>query len=52
MLFGVYYMLQRVTDERNILQTTKRRKAKWNCHILRGNFFLKHVVEGKIERSI
>jgi hypothetical protein len=45
-------MLQRVAEERNILQTAKRRKAKWNGHILRRNCLLKHAVEGKIEGSI
>jgi len=27
----------------------KRRKVNWICHILRGNCFLKNVIEGKIE---
>ena len=35
--------------ERNILHTAKRRKANWIGHILRGNCFLKHIIEGKIE---
>jgi len=38
--------------ERNILQTVKRRKAKWNGHILHRNCLLKHIIEGKIERRI
>jgi hypothetical protein len=39
-------------EERNILQTIKRRKANWISHILHGNCLLKHVVEGKIEGRI
>jgi hypothetical protein len=38
-----------VEEERNILRTTKRQKAKWIDHILRRNCFLKHTNEGKIE---
>jgi hypothetical protein len=45
-------VLHRVKEERNVLQTIKRRKANWIGHILRRNCFLKHVIEGKIERSI
>jgi len=30
----------------------KRRKANWIGHIVRGNCFLKHVIEGKIEGRI
>jgi hypothetical protein len=41
-------MVQRVTEERNILHTTKRKKAKWIGHILRRNCLLKHVIEGRI----
>ena len=40
------------TEERNILYTTKRRKTNWIGHILRRNFLLKHVTEGRIEGSI
>jgi len=40
-------VLQRVKEERNILQTTKRRKAKWTGHILCKERLLKHVIEGK-----
>jgi hypothetical protein len=39
-------------EERNILHTTKRRKAKYTGHTLRGNCLLKHVVEGKLEGRI
>jgi hypothetical protein len=45
-------VLQRVKEERNILQTIKRRNAKWIGHILRRNCLLKHVIEGKIEGRI
>jgi hypothetical protein len=47
--------LRSVTEsqgERNILQTVKRRKAKWIGHILRRNCFLKHVMEARIEESV
>ena len=39
-------------EERNIVQTIKRRKANWIGHILRRNCLLKHVTEGKIENRI
>jgi hypothetical protein len=42
-------VLQRVKEERNILQTIKRGKAKWIDHILCSNCLLKHVLEGKLE---
>jgi hypothetical protein len=42
-------VLQRVKEERNALHTVKRRKANWTGHILRRNYLLKHVIEGKIE---
>jgi hypothetical protein len=42
-------VLHRVKEERIILHTIKRRKAKWISHILRRNCLLKHVIEGKIE---
>jgi hypothetical protein len=47
-------VLHRVKEERNILQTIKRRNTNWIDHILRRNCLLKHVIEGKIrgkERS-
>jgi hypothetical protein len=40
-------VLQRVKDERNILQIIKRKKANWIGHILRRNCLLKHFIEGK-----
>ena len=42
-------VLQRVKEERNILHTTNRRKAKWTGHILGRNCFIKQVIEGKTE---
>jgi hypothetical protein len=45
-------VLHRVKEDRNILNTTKRRKANWIGHILRRNCFLKHVIEGKLEGRI
>jgi hypothetical protein len=45
-------VLQRVKEERNILQRIKRRKANWIGHILHTNCLLKHVIEGKIEGRI
>jgi hypothetical protein len=43
--------LERVEEERNILQTVKRRKSKMIGHILRRNCLLKHVIGGKIGRG-
>jgi TolB-like protein len=40
-----------VKEERNILHTLKGRKAKWTGHILSRNCLLKHVIEGKTERT-
>jgi len=45
-------VLRRVKEERNILQTTKRRKAKWNGHFLCRNCLLKLVIIGKVEGRI
>ena len=42
-------VLQRVKEERNILQTIKRRKANWIGHILHWDCLLK---QGKIERTV
>jgi hypothetical protein len=44
-------VLQRIED-RNILQTTKRREATCIGHILRRNCLLRHVIEGKLEGSV
>jgi len=45
-------VLQRIKQERNILQTIKRYKGYWICHILRRNFLLKCVIEGSKEGKI
>jgi hypothetical protein len=45
-------VLHRVKEERNILHTIKRRKAKWIGHILRRNCIVKHMIEGKLEGRI
>jgi hypothetical protein len=41
-----------VKEERNILNTIKRRKANRLGRILRRNCLLKHVIEGKLEGGI
>jgi hypothetical protein len=38
-------LLQRVKEERNILQTIRRRKANWIGHILPRNCLIKQVTE-------
>jgi hypothetical protein len=45
-------VLHRVKEERNILHTINRRKANWIGHMLRRNYLLKHVIEGKLEGRI
>ena len=45
-------VLHRVQEERNILHTIKRRKAKWMGYILHRNCLLKHAIVGKIEGRI
>jgi hypothetical protein len=45
-------VLRRVNEERNILQSIKRKKANWIGHILGTNCLLKHVIEGKLEGRI
>jgi hypothetical protein len=45
-------VLRRVKEEKNILETRKRKKVNWTCHILRRNCLLKEVVEGKLEGRI
>jgi hypothetical protein len=42
-------VLHRVTEERNVLYTIKRRKATWIGHIWHRKCLLKHIIEGKIE---
>jgi hypothetical protein len=38
-----------IESKRYILHTIKRNKAKRIGHLSRGNFLLKHVIEGEIE---
>jgi hypothetical protein len=45
-------VLHRIKEDRNILHTINRRKAKWIGHVLHRNYLLKRVIEGKIEGSI
>jgi hypothetical protein len=45
-------VLRRVNEERNILQSVKRKKVNWIGHILGRNCLLKHVIEGKREGRI
>jgi len=42
-------VLLRVKKQRNILNEVRKRKANWIGHILRRNYFLLRVTEGKIE---
>ena len=44
--------LHRVKEERNIQHTIKRRKTNLIGHILRRNYFLKHVTKGRKEGRI
>jgi hypothetical protein len=42
-------VLHILKEERNILHTVIRRKAKWTGNILRRNCLLKHMIERRIE---
>jgi hypothetical protein len=42
-------VLHRVKEDRNIVDTVKRRKDNWIGHILRRNCLIKHIIEEKIE---
>ena len=42
-------VLLAVNEQRNILQEIRKRKAKWIGHILRRNYLLQQVIEGKIK---
>ena len=42
-------VLLRVNEQRNILHEIRKRKANWIGHILRRNYLLKQVIEGKIK---
>jgi len=45
-------VLLSVNEQRNILQETRKRKAKWTGHILRRNCLLKQVIEGEIKEEM
>ena len=45
-------VLHRVKEDRNILETMKRRKASWICCILHGNYLRRLVIEKKIDVGI
>ena len=45
-------VLKGVKEERNILQTVKRKKDNWICLTLRRNFHLKHAFRENIEERI
>ena len=45
-------VLHRVKEERNIMQTVKRRKANLIGHILSRNCLLKHIIEGEVGGGI
>ena len=45
-------VLLRVNEQRNILHEIIKWKANWIGHILRRNFLLKQVTEGKIKGQI
>ena len=42
-------VLLRVKEQRNILHEIRKRKANWIGHILRRNYLLHRVIEGKIQ---
>jgi len=45
-------VLLRVNEQRNILHEIRKWKANWIGHILRRNYLLKHVIEGKIKEEM
>ena len=45
-------MLFRVKEQRNILHEICKRKANWIGDILRRNWLLQRIVEGKVKRGI
>jgi len=45
-------MLQRVTKERNIVQTINVGKTNWIGYVLRRNCLLQHVAKGNMEGRI
>jgi len=45
-------VFHRTKEERNVLQTIKRRKVNWIGHILHRNCLLKQVIEEKVEERV
>ena len=45
-------VLLRVKEQRNILHEIRKRKGNWIGHILRRNYLLQRVIEGKIKGGI
>jgi hypothetical protein len=45
-------VLLRVKEQRNILHEIRKRKANWFGHILRINYLLQRVIQGKIQGGI
>jgi len=45
-------VLLRIKEQRNILHEISKGKANWMGHILRRNFLLRRVIEGKIKGRI
>ena len=45
-------VLLQVNEQRNILHAIRKRKANWIGNILRRNYLLKQVTEGKIKGEI
>jgi hypothetical protein len=41
-------VIHRIKEDRNVLNTTKRRKPNWIGHTLRRNCLRKDVIEGKV----
>jgi hypothetical protein len=41
-------VLRRIKGQKNILYEISKRKANWIDHILRRNYLLRQVIEGKI----
>ena len=45
-------VLLRVNEQSNILHEIRKRKANWTSHILRRNWLVKQIIEGKIKGQI
>jgi hypothetical protein len=52
--FEMWYWrrMEKINEQRNILHEIQKRKANWIVHILRRNFLLRQVIEGKIKGEI